>query len=64
MFDEYFCPPPCVDHPGPEFAALVPAVSTGSPSSTFIDQDAPSPSNSQTPQKSPSHVIPPDAKEA
>ncbi|GJW22560.1 hypothetical protein Tco_0033182 [Tanacetum coccineum] len=35
-----------------------------SPSLTFVDQDAPSPSNSQTPQESPSHIIPPDAEEA
>ncbi|GJZ76938.1 retrovirus-related pol polyprotein from transposon TNT 1-94, partial [Tanacetum coccineum] len=57
LFDEYFCPPPCVDH-------LVPAVSTGSPSLTLVDQDEPSPSTSQTPQASPSHVIPLGAKEA
>ncbi|GJT49582.1 integrase, catalytic region, zinc finger, CCHC-type containing protein [Tanacetum coccineum] len=44
-----------VDHPAPEViapiaevVAPVPAVSTGSPSSTTVDQDAPSPSNSQT----------------
>nr|GEV51299.1 Gag-Pol polyprotein [Tanacetum cinerariifolium] len=28
LFDKYFCPPPCVDHPVPEVAALEPAVST------------------------------------
>ncbi|GJZ54352.1 integrase, catalytic region, zinc finger, CCHC-type containing protein, partial [Tanacetum coccineum] len=39
------------------------AVSTGSPSSTSVDQDASSPSTLQTPQESPSHVIPTDAKE-
>ncbi|GKA46878.1 retrovirus-related pol polyprotein from transposon TNT 1-94 [Tanacetum coccineum] len=44
-------------------AAHVPAISTGSPSSTSVDQDAPSPSTSQTPQKSPSHVIPLSAEE-
>ncbi|GJU32600.1 retrovirus-related pol polyprotein from transposon TNT 1-94 [Tanacetum coccineum] len=27
LFDEYFCPPPCVDHPVPEVAAPVPTVS-------------------------------------
>ncbi|GKA90234.1 putative ribonuclease H-like domain-containing protein, partial [Tanacetum coccineum] len=64
LFDEYFRPPPCVDHPVPEVAAPVPAVSTGTPSSTSVDQDAPSPSTSQTPQESPSHVIPPGAEEA
>nr|GEU59784.1 integrase, catalytic region, zinc finger, CCHC-type, peptidase aspartic, catalytic [Tanacetum cinerariifolium] len=43
------------DHPAPEVIALIvevvapePAASTGSPSSTTDDQDAPSPSNSQT----------------
>ncbi|GJV05648.1 retrovirus-related pol polyprotein from transposon TNT 1-94, partial [Tanacetum coccineum] len=64
FFDEYFRPPPCVDHPVPKVATLVFAVSTGSPSSTSVDQDAPSPSTSQTPQASPSHVIPPSVKEA
>ncbi|GKC75806.1 retrovirus-related pol polyprotein from transposon TNT 1-94, partial [Tanacetum coccineum] len=48
----------------PEVADLVLAISTGSPSSTSIDQDAPSPSTSQTPRESPSHVIPLGAKEA
>ncbi|GJX63689.1 retrovirus-related pol polyprotein from transposon TNT 1-94 [Tanacetum coccineum] len=40
------------------------AVSTSTPSSTTFDQDAPSPSTSQTPRESPSHVIPPSAEEA
>ncbi|GJY44837.1 hypothetical protein Tco_0433050, partial [Tanacetum coccineum] len=46
---------PSVDHPAPEVVALINEViapvladSTGSPSSTIVDQDAPSPSNSQT----------------
>ncbi|GJZ79341.1 retrovirus-related pol polyprotein from transposon TNT 1-94 [Tanacetum coccineum] len=43
LFDECFCPPPCVDHPVPEVVAPVPIISTGSPSSTSVDQDAPSP---------------------
>nr|GEU94553.1 putative reverse transcriptase domain-containing protein [Tanacetum cinerariifolium] len=64
LFDEYFNPPPSVDHSVPEVATLEPTVSTGTPSSTFIDQDAPSPSTSQTPQESPSQVSPPDVKEA
>ncbi|GJX91988.1 retrovirus-related pol polyprotein from transposon TNT 1-94 [Tanacetum coccineum] len=64
LFDEYFHPPPCVDHPVPEVAAPVPVFSTGSPSSTSVDQDAPSPSTSQTPQASPSYVIAPGAEEA
>ncbi|GKD51738.1 retrovirus-related pol polyprotein from transposon TNT 1-94, partial [Tanacetum coccineum] len=43
LFNECFRPPPCVDHLVPEVSALVHAVSTGSPSSTSVDQDAPSP---------------------
>ncbi|GJR66971.1 retrovirus-related pol polyprotein from transposon TNT 1-94 [Tanacetum coccineum] len=43
LFDEYFSPPPCVDHLVPEVAAPEPAVSTSTPSSTTIDQDPPSP---------------------
>ncbi|GKF58407.1 hypothetical protein Tco_0171944, partial [Tanacetum coccineum] len=53
-----------VDHPAPEviaqFAEVVapkPAASTGLPSSTTVDQDAPSPSNSQTTPKTQSQVI-------
>ncbi|GKB08401.1 retrovirus-related pol polyprotein from transposon TNT 1-94 [Tanacetum coccineum] len=64
LFDEYFNPPPSVDHPVPAVAAPEPADSTGTPFSTSINQDAPSPSTSQTPQESPSHVIPPGAEEA
>ncbi|GKD29956.1 integrase, catalytic region, zinc finger, CCHC-type containing protein [Tanacetum coccineum] len=63
LFDEYFRPLPCVDHPVPEVAAPVSVVSTGSPSSTLVDQDAPSPSTLQTSQASPSHVILPSAEE-
>ncbi|GJV44449.1 retrovirus-related pol polyprotein from transposon TNT 1-94 [Tanacetum coccineum] len=55
MFDELLTPPPSVDFPAPEViapinevVAPVTVVSTGSPSSTTVDQDAPSPSNSQT----------------
>ncbi|GJR06942.1 hypothetical protein Tco_0529926 [Tanacetum coccineum] len=51
MFDEYFNPPssvaspvPAVVAPDPAVVALGPADSTGTPSSTIIDQDAPSPS--------------------
>ncbi|GJV66244.1 hypothetical protein Tco_1477072 [Tanacetum coccineum] len=46
MFDEYFKPPPNVDHPVPEVPTPVPAASTSLPSSTTIDQDAHSPSHS------------------
>ncbi|GJW30619.1 hypothetical protein Tco_0047494 [Tanacetum coccineum] len=55
MFDEYFKPPPNVDHPVP---ALVPAASTSSPSSTIVDQDAPSTSTSQTTSEQLSSIIP------
>ncbi|GKE03099.1 retrovirus-related pol polyprotein from transposon TNT 1-94, partial [Tanacetum coccineum] len=65
-------PPPStpVDRPAPEFITLIvkvvapePAASTGSPSSTIVDQDAPSPSNSQTSPETQSLVIPNDVKE-
>nr|GEX43541.1 hypothetical protein [Tanacetum cinerariifolium] len=53
LFDELLTPPPSVDHPAPEVIALItevvspePAASTGSPSTTTVDQNAPSPSNS------------------
>ncbi|GKE40977.1 hypothetical protein Tco_1464382, partial [Tanacetum coccineum] len=59
-----------VDRPTPEViakiaevVALVPVASTGSPSSTFVDQDAPSPSNSQTTPETQSPVIPNDVEE-
>ncbi|GJT50813.1 retrovirus-related pol polyprotein from transposon TNT 1-94 [Tanacetum coccineum] len=64
-FDELLTPPPSVDHPTPEVIALIadvvapePAASTGSPSSTTVDQDAPSPSNSQTTPETQSPIIP------
>ncbi|GKC76735.1 retrovirus-related pol polyprotein from transposon TNT 1-94 [Tanacetum coccineum] len=44
--------------------ALEPAVSTGTPSSTTIDQDAPSSSTSQTTQETPPPVIPLGVEEA
>nr|GFA46640.1 retrovirus-related Pol polyprotein from transposon TNT 1-94 [Tanacetum cinerariifolium] len=50
MFDELLNPPPSVDLPSSEVIALIaevvapePVTSTGSPSSTTVDQDAPSP---------------------
>ncbi|GJY54492.1 retrovirus-related pol polyprotein from transposon TNT 1-94 [Tanacetum coccineum] len=59
VFDKFLTPPPSFDHPAPgviapiaEVVALEPAASTGSPSSTTVDQDAPSPINSQTTPKS------------
>ncbi|GJU15479.1 putative ribonuclease H-like domain-containing protein [Tanacetum coccineum] len=70
MFDELLTPPPSVDLPAPEViapidevVAPVPAVSTGSPSSTTVDQDAPSPSNSQTTPETQPPVIPNDVEE-
>nr|GEY03251.1 hypothetical protein [Tanacetum cinerariifolium] len=64
LFDELLSPPPSVDHPAPEViapiakvVALELAVSTGSPSSITVDQDAPSPSNSQTTPKIQNHIM-------
>ncbi|GJY36619.1 retrovirus-related pol polyprotein from transposon TNT 1-94, partial [Tanacetum coccineum] len=69
LFDELLNPSPSVDHPAPEVvapidevAAPVPAVSTGSPSSIIVDQDAPSPSNSQTTLDTQPPIIPNDVE--
>ncbi|GJR54556.1 hypothetical protein Tco_1405077 [Tanacetum coccineum] len=50
LFDELLTPSPSIDSPAPEVIALItevvapePAASTGSPSLTTVDQDAPSP---------------------
>ncbi|GKD23993.1 retrovirus-related pol polyprotein from transposon TNT 1-94 [Tanacetum coccineum] len=64
MFDEYLNPPPCVDPQVLEVIAPEPVVSTGTPSSTIIDQDAPSSSTSQITQETPSPVIPLGVEEA
>nr|GEY72008.1 integrase, catalytic region, zinc finger, CCHC-type, peptidase aspartic, catalytic [Tanacetum cinerariifolium] len=70
MFDELLTPPPSVDQQAPEVIApitdVIPPVQvelTGSPSSTTVDQDAPSPSKSQTIPKTQSFVIPQDVEE-
>ncbi|GKE62774.1 putative ribonuclease H-like domain-containing protein, partial [Tanacetum coccineum] len=70
LFDELLTPPPSVDYPAPEVIAPTtdvvdpePAASTGSPSSTTVDQDAPSPSNSQTTPETQSPIIPNDVEE-
>ncbi|GKE71769.1 retrovirus-related pol polyprotein from transposon TNT 1-94, partial [Tanacetum coccineum] len=70
LFDELLTPPPSVDLPAPEViaiidevVALVLVVSTGSPSSTTVDQHAPSPSNSQTTLEIQPLVIPNDVEE-
>nr|GEV54062.1 retrovirus-related Pol polyprotein from transposon TNT 1-94 [Tanacetum cinerariifolium] len=60
----------CVDHPVLEVIAPIaevvapePAASTSSPSSTTVDQDAPSPSNSQTTPDTQSPIILNDVKD-
>ncbi|GJU88501.1 retrovirus-related pol polyprotein from transposon TNT 1-94 [Tanacetum coccineum] len=70
LFDELLTPPASVDHPAheviapiPEVVAPEPAASTSLPSSTTVDQDAPSPSNSQKTPKTQYHVIPIDVEE-
>nr|GEZ09306.1 hypothetical protein [Tanacetum cinerariifolium] len=70
MFDELLNPSPSVDYQAPEVIAPivdvilpVQADSTGSPSSTSVDQDAPSPSKSQTTPETQSAVIPQDVEE-
>nr|GEZ72266.1 hypothetical protein [Tanacetum cinerariifolium] len=70
MFDELLNPLPSVDNQAPKVIALivdvippVQADSTGLPSSTTVDQDAPSPSKSQTTPETQSFVIPQDVKE-
>nr|GEW67871.1 integrase, catalytic region, zinc finger, CCHC-type, peptidase aspartic, catalytic [Tanacetum cinerariifolium] len=70
LFDELLTPPPSVDPSAPKvispIAEVIPletAVSTGSPSSTIVDQDAPSPSKSQTTPKTQPPIIPHDVEE-
>ncbi|GJV47489.1 putative ribonuclease H-like domain-containing protein [Tanacetum coccineum] len=70
MFDESLNPPPYVDLQAPEVIAPIPevvahehAVSTGSPSSTTVDQDVPSPSNSHTTQETQTPIISHDVEE-
>ncbi|GKD87406.1 retrovirus-related pol polyprotein from transposon TNT 1-94 [Tanacetum coccineum] len=69
-FDELLNPPSSVDHPAPEVIAPIaevvapePAASTCSPSSITVDQDAPSPSNSQTTPETQYPVISNDVEE-
>ncbi|GJW18647.1 retrovirus-related pol polyprotein from transposon TNT 1-94 [Tanacetum coccineum] len=70
MFDELLTPLPSVDYPATkvvtlihEVVAPVPAVSTDSPSSTNVDQDAPSPIHSQTTPETQPPIIPKDVEE-
>nr|GEV65662.1 retrovirus-related Pol polyprotein from transposon TNT 1-94 [Tanacetum cinerariifolium] len=64
LFDKLLTPSPSVDPPAPQViapitkvVALEPAESTGSPSSTTVDHDAPSPSNYKTTPETQSPVI-------
>ncbi|GJW68780.1 hypothetical protein Tco_0123204, partial [Tanacetum coccineum] len=70
LFDKLVNPPPSVDLPAPKVIALIaevvapePVASTGSPSATTVNQDAPSPSNSQTTPKTQSPIKPNDVEE-
>ncbi|GKE48670.1 retrovirus-related pol polyprotein from transposon TNT 1-94 [Tanacetum coccineum] len=69
MFDELLTSSLSVDLPTPKVIAQidkvvapVPAESTRSPSSTTVDQDAPSPSNSQTTPETQPPIIPNDVE--
>ncbi|GKD52031.1 hypothetical protein Tco_1281007 [Tanacetum coccineum] len=69
LFDELFSPPPSVNFLAPKVIAPIdevvapePAVSTSTPSSTTVDQNAPSPSNSQTTPETPPPIIPNDVE--
>ncbi|GJS94154.1 retrovirus-related pol polyprotein from transposon TNT 1-94 [Tanacetum coccineum] len=64
MFDEYLNPLPSFDHQVPVVITPEPIVSTGTPLSTLIDQDAPSTSTSQTTPETLSPIIPLGVKEA
>nr|GFD38990.1 hypothetical protein [Tanacetum cinerariifolium] len=70
LFDELLTPPLSVDPTAPEVIAPIADVippeqpeSIGSPSSTKVDQDAPSPSKSQTTPETQPPIIPQDVKE-
>nr|GEU81243.1 hypothetical protein [Tanacetum cinerariifolium] len=70
LYDELLTPPPSFDHPSPEVIALIAevvapelAALTGSPSSTTVYQDAPSPSNFQITPKTQPPVILNDVKD-
>ncbi|GJT40072.1 retrovirus-related pol polyprotein from transposon TNT 1-94, partial [Tanacetum coccineum] len=70
LFDELLNPPSSVDRPAPKVIAPIfevvapePAASTVSPSSPIVDQDAPSPGNSQTTPETQTLVISNDIEE-
>ncbi|GJT33342.1 retrovirus-related pol polyprotein from transposon TNT 1-94 [Tanacetum coccineum] len=62
MASEHSSSGPALHEMTPEVVAPIPAVSTGSPSSTNVDQDAPSPSHSQTTPETQPPVIPNDVE--
>ncbi|GKF93501.1 retrovirus-related pol polyprotein from transposon TNT 1-94, partial [Tanacetum coccineum] len=57
VFDELFSPPDSVASPVPVVEAPAPIESTGSPSSTLVNQDALSPSTSQSTHQSQSYEL-------
>nr|GFB24446.1 integrase, catalytic region, zinc finger, CCHC-type, peptidase aspartic, catalytic [Tanacetum cinerariifolium] len=70
MFDELLNPPPSgVNHVPEAIAPIVEVIppvnadSTGSPSSTTVEQDAPFTSNSTTPTETQSSIIPQDVRD-
>nr|GFC05371.1 hypothetical protein [Tanacetum cinerariifolium] len=70
MFDELLNPPPSIANQVPEAIApiieVIPPVnadSNGSPSSTTVEQDAPSTSNFTTPTETQSSIIPQDVRD-
>ncbi|GJY89706.1 retrovirus-related pol polyprotein from transposon TNT 1-94 [Tanacetum coccineum] len=63
LFDEFYSPPASVASLVHVKEAPAPVKSTGSPSSKIIDQDAPSPSTSQTTPQTQPQTIPLSAKE-
>nr|GEX72064.1 hypothetical protein [Tanacetum cinerariifolium] len=70
LFDEVLTPLPSIDHPTLEViapiakvVALELAASTDLPSLTIVDQDAPSPSNSQSTPETQPPIIPNDVEE-
>nr|GEW09510.1 integrase, catalytic region, zinc finger, CCHC-type, peptidase aspartic, catalytic [Tanacetum cinerariifolium] len=70
MFDELLTPPPSVDPLAPEVIPPIDEVipseyaeSTGSPYSTTVDQDVPSPSKSQTTPETQPPIFPNDVEE-
>nr|GFD05483.1 hypothetical protein [Tanacetum cinerariifolium] len=70
MFNELLNPPPSVVNQAPEAIAPIVEVispvnadSTGLPSPTTVEQDAPSTSNSPTPTETQSSVIPQDVRD-